>query len=160
MSILLVLTFTNETGAGGMVGHVQALQKQQLIAISDAAIVIRKEDRKVKVKQVNSLVGVGALGGAFWGLLVGRLFWESWLDPSASAAEGKILNSGIADEFIVNLGRAIQPGCSALFMMIGYMLSDKVLAVLAEHNATLLRTNLNITEEVKLREAFGVVDEI
>ena len=163
MSMLLVLTFGNETGAQELVGRVQALQKQQLMTISDAAIVIRKKVGRVKVKQVNKLVGAGALGGAFWGLLVGQLLCTSWLSPAEAeidAVEDKVSNHGLDGDFIAELVSAIKPGYSALFLMLEYVLADQVLAKLVEDNAALLRTNLNVNEEVKLREAFGVVDEV
>jgi uncharacterized membrane protein len=50
------------------------LQKLQLISLADAAVIVRRQDGKVKVKQTVSLVGAGALGGAFWGMLIGMLF--------------------------------------------------------------------------------------
>ena len=61
MSELLVFAFDNPDGANEMVGTIQSLQKQQLIQLADAAIVTRKPDGKAKVKQLNSLVGAGAL---------------------------------------------------------------------------------------------------
>jgi uncharacterized membrane protein len=158
MGMLLVLISANETGAQEMVGHVQGLQKQQLITISDAAIVIRKEDGNVKVKQVNQLVGSGALGGAFWGLFVGQLFLESWLSPTG-AVEGGISNYGIDDDFIAEMVSAIKPGYSALLMIVEYLTDNMVLGKLAADNETLLHFNLNLDEKVKLRESFGVVDE-
>lgn len=68
MSELIVFAFDNPTGAHEMGAAVQNLQKQQLIQLEDAPTVVRKDDGKPKVKQVQSLVGAGALGGAFWGL--------------------------------------------------------------------------------------------
>ena len=72
MSDLLVFAFDNPTGADEMGEAVKSLQKQELIQIEDAATVVRKDDGKPKVKQAQSLVGAGALGGAFWGLLYRR----------------------------------------------------------------------------------------
>ena len=46
--------------------------------LSDAAVVIRRQYGHVKVKHAVSLVGNGALGGAFWGLLIGLIFWMPW----------------------------------------------------------------------------------
>lgn len=164
MSTLLVFAFDNETGAPEMVGHIQALQRQQLITLSDAAAVIRRQDGKVKVKQANNLVGAGALGGAFWGLFIGLLFGAPWLGlamgATGGAAAGKLWDCGVDDEFIKEVGRTIEPGHSALFLMVAYMTEDKVLPELARHNATLLRTNLNSADEARLRDVFGVVETV
>ena len=163
MSTLLVFDFDNETGAKEMISDVQALQKQQLITISDAATVVRKPDGKVKVKQANSLVGAGALGGAFWGMLIGLLFWAPWLGLAIGAVTGaiagKVSDYGISDDFIKQVASTIEPGHSALFMMVEKMTEDKALAELSKHKATLLRTNLSAEDDAKLREAFGVSEE-
>ena len=86
MSDLVVFAFDNETGAADMAQAVKGLQKQELIRLEDAATVVRKQDGKPKVKQAQSLVGAGALGGSFWGLLIGLLFWAPWLGLAIGAA--------------------------------------------------------------------------
>jgi uncharacterized membrane protein len=55
------------------------LQKERLVTLDDAAVVVRRQDGKVKVNQATSLVGAGSLGGAFWGMLIGLLFFMPWL---------------------------------------------------------------------------------
>jgi uncharacterized membrane protein len=159
MQMLLVLIFENETGAQEMIGHVQVLQRQQLITISDAAFIIRKKDEKVKVKQANSLVGSGILGGAFWGLLIGQYFW---LPPSPNRTETTIVDNttsdcGIDADFLQQVGLAINPGYSALFMIVAYM-TEEILDVLAGYSDTLLYTTLSGESDTKLREAFGIVE--
>lgn len=161
MQMLLVLIFENETGAQEMIGHVQALQRQQLINISDAAFIIRQKNEKVKVKQANSLVGSGTLGGAFWGLLIGQHFW---LPPSPSNTETETTSvnnttsdCGIDSDFLEQVGSTIDPGYSALFMLVAYM-TEEILDVLAGYSDTLLYTTLSGESDAKLREAFGIVE--
>ncbi|NJK31988.1 MAG: hypothetical protein HC927_05955 [Deltaproteobacteria bacterium] len=51
----------------------ESLQKQQLITIQDAAVVSWPEGKKnPKTCQLHNMAGVGALGGAFWGMLCGE----------------------------------------------------------------------------------------
>jgi uncharacterized membrane protein len=163
MSELLVFAFDNPDGANEMVGTIQSLQKQQLIQLADAAIVVRKPDGKAKVKQLNSLVGAGALGGAFWGMLIGLLFFMPWLGLAigaiSGAIAGKLSDVGIDDNFIKEVGATIEPNHSALFLMVQSMTEDKVFEALTAHKATLLRTNLSAEDEAKLREAFSGHEE-
>gem|GEM_PF-2089296 len=72
-----MFAFGDETSAFEMRDTLARLQKQHLIVLEDAAVVVRKQDGKVK--QAVSLVGTGALGGAFWGMLIGLLFLAPWL---------------------------------------------------------------------------------
>jgi len=160
---LMVLVFANETGAQETIGYVQTLQRQQLITVSDAAFVIRQKDGGIKVKQANRLVGSGALGGVFWGLFIGQHFWLPWLTLSPKAVTdtsiNKWLDCGINDDFLREVGDAIKPGYSALFMFVAY-LTDKNLTSLAMQSDTLLYTDLSEESDARLRETFGIMDEI
>jgi len=159
MSTLLVFAYENETGAKDMVADIQALQKQQLITLLDAATVVRKPDGKISIKQANTLVGVGTLGGAFWGMLIGLLSFAPWLGLAIGAVTGaiagKFTDIGIDDDFIKEVGKTIEPGHSALFLLIESMTEDKVFSELSGHKAKLIRTNLSAEDDAKLRAAFG-----
>ena len=61
MAVMIVFAFDTEDGAGEMRDALNKMQKQQLIELEDAAVVVRRQDGKVKVKQAVSLVGAGAL---------------------------------------------------------------------------------------------------
>jgi uncharacterized membrane protein len=137
MSELFVLAFETETGASEMLGTIDRLQKQQLITLEDAAIVVRPEKGKPKVKQARSLVGAGALGGAIG---------------------GKLTDIGIDDNFIKEVGETIEPGHSALFLLVEKAVRDKVLPELTKYDATILQTSLSEEDDAKLREAFGAQD--
>src|SRR6056297_2598766 len=99
MSSLVVLAFEDMDGAEEMREQMYDFQKRELITLEDAAVAVRKENGQVKVKQAHSLVGAGALGGAFWGLLIGLIFWMPWLGfaigTATGALSGKMADIGI-----------------------------------------------------------------
>ena len=163
MSDLIVLAFDSEDGALQLRDKLLSLQKQQLISLEDAAVVIRRQDGKVKVKQLHSLVGAGALGGAFWGMLIGLIFWMPWLGLALGAAGGALgghfTDIGVDDKFIKEVGNTIEPGHSALFLLVISATGDKVLEQLEGTQATVLQTSLSNEAEAKLREHFAA-DEI
>ena len=163
MSDLLVLAFDTEDGAANMAGEIKKMQKMQLITLSDAATVVRPQNGKPKVKQAQSLVGAGALGGAFWGMLIGLLFFMPWLGLIAGAIGGaiggKLTDVGIDDNFIKEVGDTIEPGHSALFLMVEDWTEDKVLDGLKEFDATVLQTSLSEEDEAKMKETFSAHDE-
>jgi uncharacterized membrane protein len=162
MSQMVVFAFKDETGAGQMRDELKDLQQQHLITLSDAAVAVRRQDGKVKVKQATSLVGVGALGGAFWGMFIGLLFWMPWLGLAIGAASGAVAgalsDTGVDDEFIKEVGNAIEPGQSALFLLVDQWTEDKVLDRLTGFDAKVLQTSLSKEDEAKLKAAFGAGD--
>ena len=163
MSQMVVFAFKDEKGAEQMRDELGRLQKLQLIELSDAAVAIRKQDGKVKVKQAVSLVGAGALGGAFWGMFIGLLFFAPWLGLAIGAASGALggalSDTGVDDKFIKEVARTIDPGGSALFLMVESWTEDKVMDELTKFDAQVLQTSLSKEDEAKMRAAFGAEEE-
>ena len=163
MSDLIVFAFETEDGAFKMRDELISLQKQQLVELEDAAVCVRRQDGKVKVKQVTSLTGAGALGGAFWGMLIGLLFFAPWLGLAVGAVTGalagKLTDIGVDDNFIKEVGETIEPGHSALFILVRKATPDKVMDDLKKFNPTILQTSLSEEQETQMKEAFGVHDE-
>jgi uncharacterized membrane protein len=159
MAELVVLAFDNEDGALQVRDKLLDIQQNRMLQLADAAVVIRKQDGKVKVKQLNDLVGTGAFGGAFWGVLIGVLFAVPLLGLAVGAAAGALIGSltdyGVDDKFIKEVGNTIEPGHSALFLMIHKATLETLLEDLKEFNPTVLQTSLSEEDEAKLREAFG-----
>jgi uncharacterized membrane protein len=159
---MVVLAFKDETGAGHMRDKLGELQKMQLISLADAAVVVRRQDGKVKVRQAVNLVGAGAMGGAFWGMLIGLLFWAPWLGLAIGAVSGALGGAlrdyGIDDKFIKEVGSTIEPGHSALFLLVESWTEDKVMDEVKGFDAQVLQTSLSKEDEAKLKAAFGAAD--
>jgi uncharacterized membrane protein len=163
MSNLVVLAFDNETDAGHMRDDLLKLQKEHLIGLEDAAVVVRNKDGKVKVNQEADMMGTGALGGAFWGFLIGLIFFVPIfglvLGAAAGAIAGKYADVGMDHQFIKEVGSTIQPGNSALFMLIREATPDKVMDELKKYkNVKVLKTSLSKEQEEHLKEAFAGQD--
>jgi len=160
MSNLIVLAFDTEAGATNMLAEVERLQKMQLISIEDAATVVRHADGKVKVKQANGLVGAGAFGGAFWGMLIGLLFFAPWLGLAVGAITGalagKATDIGVDDGFIKTVAAKLQPGTSAIFLMVLQATTDRVMEDLrGMQGVSIIQTSLSREAEERLRETFA-----
>jgi uncharacterized membrane protein len=163
MSTMAVFAFDDEQGADRMRVALARMQKEHLISLEDAAVVVRTMDGKVKVRQATNLVGAGALGGAFWGMLIGLLFLAPWLGMAIGAASGalaaKLTDMGVDDRFIKEAGASIQPGQSAIFLLVREATVDRVLEEIRHYNPRLVATSLSKEQEEKLRAALGAEKE-
>ncbi len=159
MSDLIVAGFEQQYQADEVLTALVKLQKEHLIDLEDAAIVIKDAEGKVKIKQAMNLVGAGAIGGGFWGLLFGTLLFSPILGAAVGAAagalSGKFTDIGIDDNFIKELGETIKPSTSALFVLVKRATPDKVLAEIKPYNPKILRTSLSADNEAQLRTALG-----
>jgi uncharacterized membrane protein len=159
MSDLIVAGFEQQYQADEVLTALAKLQKEHLIDLEDAAVVIKDTEGKVKIKQAMDLVGAGAIGGGFWGLLFGTLLFSPILGAAMGAAagalSGKFTDIGIDDNFIKELGETIKPGTSALFVLVKKATPDKVLAEIKPYNPKILRTSLSTDDEAQLRAALG-----
>ena len=88
MGNLFVLAFKDESSADKTLKEVLALQKQELISVDDAAVVIHHQNGKVEVNQAKSLTGPATVGGAFWGLLFGLIFFVPFAGMAIGATAG------------------------------------------------------------------------
>jgi uncharacterized membrane protein len=162
VSQLIALGFQSETDADAFMTQVVGLEKAQLLGLGDMVKVVRKDDGKMKIKQSENLTGVGALSGAFWGMLIGFIFLNPFLGMAVGAAAGAVAGHftdvGIDDDFIKSVGETIKPGQAGVFLLIQQETPDKVEDAMKEwqgKGVTVLKTNLSADAEAKLKETFG-----
>ncbi|NLE21667.1 MAG: DUF1269 domain-containing protein [Actinobacteria bacterium] len=159
MSELMVLGFENEAAAEDFGATLSQLQKDMIVQLQDAAMVVRDEDGKPHVKHDTRLVGAGALGGAFWGMLFGLIFLMPFLGLAIGAGLGalfgKLGKTGIDKQVLEQMGDAVPPGKAGWFLLIGQMTEDKFLTAVQGTNARLVRSNLSHEQEEELKKAFG-----
>ncbi len=157
MSELIVVAFRDEHKAEEVRLTLQKLQKEYLIDLEDAVVVVKDQNGKLKLKQTYNLVASGAASGSFWGLLIGLLFFNPLLGVAVGTAFGAISGAlgdiGIDDNFIKELGNTIEPGSSALFVLVRKVTPDKVLSELQQFDGKILRTSLSKEDENDLQQA-------
>ncbi len=159
MSTLVAVVFDDETTAFEMRNALLKMQKEYLIDMEDSVVVTRNEKGKTKLDQITNLTSAGAVGGGFWGLLIGLIFLNPLLGAAvgatAGALSGKFADIGLDDKMMKELGESMKPGSSALFVLIRRATVDKVLDGLKEFagRGKIFRTSLKKDEEESLREA-------
>lgn len=156
MSELIVIGFPDEFKADEVLLDLRKLERDHLLDLEDAAIVVRNKDGKIRLRQTQELVTAGALSGGFWGLLIGLIFLEPLLaifGAAVGALSGSLTDIGIDDNFIRELGNTIEPGTSAIFILVRKSTPDKVLEDLSKFEGKVMQTSLSYEEEAKLQAA-------
>jgi uncharacterized membrane protein len=157
MADLIAVTFSDETTAFELRAELAKLQKEYLIDMDDVVVVTRDDKGKVKLHQAVNLTAAGAVGGSFWGLLIGMLFLNPLLGMAvgagAGALSGKLTDIGIDDKFMKELGENLPKGGSALFTLVKRSTPDKVIERLEPFRGKgkVMRTSLSKESEDELR---------
>jgi uncharacterized membrane protein len=167
MSDLVCVAYKERDTADQVLNELRQLQVEHLIDLEDACVVVRDDSGQVHLKQAVNLVAAGAASGGLWGgmlgLLVGIVFMNpllGWLGGAAigagsGALSGKLADYGINDDFIKSLGSTIQPGSSALFVLVRQVTPDKVLPHVAKYGGTILKTSLSAEQDERIRKALA-----
>lgn len=157
MSDLIAIEFDDPALAFELRAELVKLQKEYLINMEDAVVVTREADGKVKLHQAANLTAVGAISGGLWGTLIGMIFLNPLLGAAIGAGSGALSGAltdlGISDEMMKEMGEALPPGGSALFLLVRSATGDKLLQRLESYRAKgkVLRTSLNEEKEAALR---------
>ena len=156
MSDLIVIEFGDEQAAFELRAELAKMQKEYLIQMEDVVVVTKNEKGKVKLHQAVNLTAAGAVGGSFWGLLIGTIFLNPLLGMAvgagAGALGGKLRDIGISDDFIKELAANLTEGTSALFILVRKATPDKVLEKLKGFKGKVLQTSLTVDDEDELRK--------
>lgn len=167
MAELVAVAFDNQDEADRALTALAQLEKEYLIDLADAVVVIRGPGNKVRLKQSVNLVGAGAASGGLWGGLWGTLVGMLFLNPLAGlvvggvagaasgALSGSLVDYGIDDKFIRSLAETLKPNSSALFVLVRKVQPEKVLAEIEKFKGHVLRTSLSPEQEARLASALS-----
>ena len=160
MSDLIVIGYPDEARAMEVWDELVKLQNEYLVDLEDAAIIRRDRNGKLHVTTpAHHAVAWGTFSGLFWGVLIGLLF----LFPLAplvgvaggimGAALGAAGNLGIKDDFKQRVQDMLQPGTSAILVIVRKVTTDRFLEALRPYGGTVLQTSLPRDAEQQLMKA-------
>ena len=163
MSTLVVIGYNELHKAEEVRLTLVKLQKDYLIDLEDAVAVTKDANGKIKLHQAVNLTAAGAVGGGFWGMLIGLIFLNPLLGlaigASAGAVSGALSDVGINDQFMKDLAATMQPNSSALFVLVRKSTPDKVLEEVKGTGGTVLKTSLSHEDETKLQAALSAAKQ-
>src|SRR3954471_14946395 len=147
MATLVAIGYPDETTATAASLEANQLAKDLIIQPDAVAVIIRDREGKFHVTTNHNAVGGGATWGMFWGLLFGVLFFVPFLGMAVGAGlgalMGKVAKTGIDKEFQDQVREVLQPGTSALFLILEQATGDKAVEALQPFGGTVLKSNLS-----------------
>ena len=138
---------------------VQRLEADLIIQADQVAAISRDLEGKYHVQTTHGggSASGGAVWGGFWGLLFGLLFFipfAGWaLGAGLGALFGHLSGKDLDKAFVQQVRDQVQPGTSALFMVIEQVTPDKAVAALQPFGGTVVKTSLSDEQTRKLQEA-------
>jgi len=159
MSTLVAIAYPDRDTADRVRQELIEATKEHLLRLEDAVVVECDPDGKIKLHQASSTAGVGALGGAAWGGLIGLLFLAPLFGMAIGAASGalagKLTDTGVNDSFMRELGAKLQPGTAALIALGSTEARDKLIERISPYGGEILQTSLDEEDEDRLRAVMG-----
>jgi uncharacterized membrane protein len=157
MAELIAIGYPDTVTAHAAAEEAERLAQDLIIQPDAIAVIVRKPDGKYKVTTNHHTVGAGTSWGMFWGFLFGMLFFVPVLGMAVGAGMGalmgKITKSGIDKEFESRVRDMLQPGTSALFLVVEKVTPDKAVEALSRYGGTVLKTSLSHEAEKELQDA-------
>jgi len=157
MSDLIAIGYPDEATAEAAAAEARRLARDLIIEPDAIAVIERDAEGKFHVHTQHHLVGAGASWGMFWGLLFGVLFFVPVvgiaIGAGLGALMGKITKSGIDQAFQDQVRDMLQPGTSALFLMLEKITPDKAVEAMSKFGGTVLKTSLSKEGEKDLQDS-------
>ena len=157
MSTLVAIGYPDEGTAAEAAGEAQRLATELIIEPDAIASIRRDTAGKFHVTTSHHVVAGGASWGMFWGLLFGLLFFVPFFGMAVGAGlgalMGKVADSGIDKQFQQQVRDLLQPGSSALFLVVERVTPDKAIEALRPFGGTVLKSSLSREAEARLQDA-------
>jgi uncharacterized membrane protein len=159
MATLVAIGYPEQGTAEQARDTVQGLEADLVIQADQVAAISRDTEGKYHVHTTHggASAGGGAMWGGFWGLLFGLLFFIPFAGLALGAGMGALMGhfgeKAIDQNFQQQVREHLQPGTSALFMVIEQATPDKAIAALQQYGGTVIKTSLSDEDTRKLQDA-------
>jgi uncharacterized membrane protein len=159
LATLIAIGYPDQTTAEEARQTVRRLEADLVIQADQVASISRDLEGRyhTNTSHGGASAAGGAIWGSFWGLLFGLLFLVPFAGLALGAGFGALFGhlgeKGIDKAFQEQVRDHLQPGTSALFMVIEQMTEDKALAALEQYGGTVIRTSLSEEDTKRLQEA-------
>jgi uncharacterized membrane protein len=156
---LIAIGYDDEHMAEQAAEEVYRLAHDLVIEPEAVAVIKRDKDGKYKVITNHHPVAEGVTWGMFWGILFGLLFFIPVFGLAVGGVLGVLFGTidkiGIDKTFQREVRDMLQPGTSALFLVVDKVTPDKAIDALSKYGGRVLKTSFSQDAEQKLQEALA-----
>jgi uncharacterized membrane protein len=157
MADLIAIGYPDETTAHAAADEARRLAAALVIQPDAIAVISRDPDGSYHVTTSHHPMTRGASWGLFWGFLFGLLFFIPVFGMAVGAGMGALMGkfskTSIDKQFQEEVRDMVQPGTSALFLMLENVTPDVAVAAMSKYGGTVLKTSLSKDDEKELQEA-------
>ncbi len=156
---MVVVSFDNENRANEVLDTFKRMEDMAVADLKSGAVVVRDAEGKVTIKETSDFdAKQGAIGGAIAGgllsLLGGSLVKGAILGAAGGAVAGKVIDLGLDDDFLKEIGDSLGTSSSAVVAMVDFDQLDQAMEELDKfEGGTILHHTLDADVYEKLSEA-------
>src|SRR5580693_9425894 len=155
MADLIAIGYPDLTTADAAADEARRLAADLIIQPDAIAVIARDTDGSYHVHTTHHPVSGGAVWGMFWGFLFGLLFFIPVFGMAVGAGMGAVMGrfakTSINQQFQHQVRGLLQPGTSALFLMVEKVTPDKAVEAMSKYGGTVLKTSLSKEGEQELQ---------
>ena len=159
MADLIAIGYDDEETAQKAAEEVYRLANDLIIQPEAVAVIVRDENGKYKVTTNHHPVAEGVTWGMFWGVLFGLLFFVPVFGLVIGGVFGTLFGViekiGVDKQFQRQVRDMVQPGTSALFLVVDKVTPDKAIEALSKFGGKVLKSSLSNDAEQQLEEALA-----
>jgi uncharacterized membrane protein len=157
-STLVVIAYPDDSVAQGAISTLESLSIEEFIDLEDTAYAVKGSDETVKFHETRRATGAGTAGGGVRGVLTRLPFFGSSAGATGGALVGRYAELGIDEGFIEYLSETLEPGGTAVFMLVRSSTRDRVIAEMSKFGGTVIKTSLPPELEEQLKEELAGKD--
>ena len=160
MSDLIAITYPDAPTVERARENLHAAVSDGVIQVEDVVVMIRDQEGTLEVRQGSSGLVPATVGGAMTGGLIGLVFLAPLFGMAVGAlgagAAWKSMfgDAGVAQDFVHELSRHLEPGGGALLILVREMDLEQVVARI-EERGHVVQTSLNDKVEAQLDAALA-----
>jgi uncharacterized membrane protein len=158
-SKVIILAWDDMGRADQALKNLKKAQKDHILELDDAVVVVKNQEGKVQVKESEHLttkrgVAFGGITGLVVGIMLGGLIGGALLGGAAGALTAKI-DLGIPNDKIEIISESMAKATSAIFAQIKSGNEDIIAAAVRESGAKVIELSLSEEMEADLEETLN-----